>query len=156
MADHIRKHGDGVKVLALKVEDATSAWKETTKRGGKSYLEPETLSDENGKVVMSGIHTYGDTVHLFIERGDYTGPFMPGFRKWESAYNPAGCWPAVCRSLRGQRRLEPDESLGQVLRGCDGLPQYPDLRRQGYLDRILGAHEQGHEQRQRFRQISDQ
>ena len=88
MAEHIRKHGDGVKVLALKVEDATSAWQETTKRGGKSYMKPETLSDENGKVVMSGIHTYGDTVHLFIERGDYTGPFMPGFRKWESAYNP--------------------------------------------------------------------
>ena len=61
---------------------------ETTKRGAKSYMKPETLSDENGKVVMSGIHTYGDTVHLFIERGDYTGPFMPGFRKWESAYNP--------------------------------------------------------------------
>jgi len=88
VAEHIRKHGDGVKVLALKVEDATSAWQETTKRGGKSYMKPETLSDEKGKVVMSGIHTYGDTVHLFIERGDYTGPFMPGFRKWESAYNP--------------------------------------------------------------------
>jgi 4-hydroxyphenylpyruvate dioxygenase len=88
VAEHIRKHADGVKVLALKVEDATSAWQETTKRGAKSYMKPETLSDENGKVVMSGIHTYGDTVHLFIERGDYTGPFMPGFRKWESAYNP--------------------------------------------------------------------
>ncbi len=86
--EHIRKHGDGVKVLALKVEDATSAWEETTKRGGKSYLKPKTLSDDNGKVVLSGIHTYGDTVHLFIERGDYTGPFMPGFRKWESTYNP--------------------------------------------------------------------
>jgi len=86
--EHIRKHGDGVKVLALKVDDATAAWKETTKRGAKSYMKPETLSDENGKVVISGIHTYGDTVHLFIERSDYTGPFMPGFRKWESAYNP--------------------------------------------------------------------
>src|SRR4030088_3611951 len=89
VADHIYKHGDGVKAIALKVEDATSAWKETTKRGGKSFLEPKTLTDENGKVVMSGIHTYGDTVHLFIERGDYSGPFMPGFRKWESSYNPA-------------------------------------------------------------------
>ena len=88
IADHIYKHGDGVKVLALKVEDATSAWKETTSRGGKSYLEPTTLQDENGRVVMSGIHTYGDTVHLFIERGDYNGVFMPGFRKWESTYNP--------------------------------------------------------------------
>jgi 4-hydroxyphenylpyruvate dioxygenase len=89
IADHIYKHGDGVKVLALRVDDATSAWKETTKRGGKSYLEPKTLEDDNGRVVMSGIHTYGDTVHLFIERKDYNGVFMPGFRKWESAYNPS-------------------------------------------------------------------
>jgi 4-hydroxyphenylpyruvate dioxygenase len=88
ITEHIHKHGDGVKVLALKVEDATSAWEETTKRGGKSYLEPVTLSDDDGEVVMSGIHTYGDTVHLFIERGNYRGVFMPGFRKWESAYNP--------------------------------------------------------------------
>ncbi len=88
IAEHLHKHGDGVKVLALKVEDATSAWEETTRRGGKSYLKPQTLTDEHGKVVMSGIHTYGDTVHLFIERNDYTGPFMPGFRKWESSYNP--------------------------------------------------------------------
>jgi len=88
ITEHIHKHGDGVKVLALKVEDATSAWEETTKRGGKSYLEPVTLSDDDGEVVMSGIHTYGDTVHLFIERANYRGVFMPGFRKWESAYNP--------------------------------------------------------------------
>ncbi|CAN5631650.1 4-hydroxyphenylpyruvate dioxygenase [soil metagenome] len=88
VADHIYKHGDGVKVLALKVEDATSAWNETTKRGGKSYLEPTTLTDDQGEVVMSGIHTYGDTVHLFIERANYNGVFMPGFRRWESTYNP--------------------------------------------------------------------
>jgi len=88
ITEHIHKHGDGVKVLALKVEDATSAWEETTKRGGKSYLEPVMLSDDDGELVMSGIHTYGDTVHLFIERGNYRGVFMPGFRKWESAYNP--------------------------------------------------------------------
>ncbi len=88
IADHIYKHGDGVKFIALKVEDATSAWKETTKRGGKSYLEPTTLTDDDGELVMSGIHTYGDTVHLFIERGNYHGVFMPGFRKLESSYNP--------------------------------------------------------------------
>ena len=88
IADHIYKHGDGVKVLALRVDDAASAWKETTKRGGKSYLKPTTLEDDQGKLVMSGIHTYGDTVHFFIERGDYEGVFMPGFRKWESTYNP--------------------------------------------------------------------
>ncbi len=89
VADHIHKHGDGVKALALAVEDATSAWEETTKRGGKSYLKPTTLSDKHGELVMSGIHTYGEVVHLFIERQNYRGPFMPGFRKWESSYRPA-------------------------------------------------------------------
>jgi 4-hydroxyphenylpyruvate dioxygenase len=88
IADHIYKHGDGVKALALTVDDATSAWEETTKRGGKSYMKPKTLSDKHGEVVMSGIHTYGDVVHLFVERENYRGPFMPGFRKWESNYNP--------------------------------------------------------------------
>ncbi len=88
IADHIYKHGDGVKVLALKVDDATSAWQETTKRGAKSYLEPTTLNDNDGEVVLSGIHTYGDTVHVFVERNNYKGFFMPGFRKWESNYNP--------------------------------------------------------------------
>ncbi len=88
IASHIYKHGDGVKMLALKVEDATSAWNETTKRGAKSYMEPVTTKDNDGEIVMSGIHTYGDTVHLFIERKNYNGIFMPGFKKWESKYNP--------------------------------------------------------------------
>jgi 4-hydroxyphenylpyruvate dioxygenase len=88
IADHIYKHGDGVKALALTVEDATSAWEETTKRGGKSCMKPATSSDDDGELVMSGIHTYGEVVHLFIERDNYRGTFMPGFRKWESAYNP--------------------------------------------------------------------
>ena len=89
IADHIYKHGDGVKVLALKVEDARSAFEETTKRGAKAYLETTTLKDDNGEVVLSGIHTYGETVHLFVERKNYTGVFMPGFREWKSEYNPA-------------------------------------------------------------------
>ena len=87
IADHIAKHGDGVKAIALKVEDATSAWEETTRRGGKSFLEPMALTDGDGQLVMSGIHTYGETVHLFIERENYHGVFMPGFRAWESTYN---------------------------------------------------------------------
>ncbi|MDZ4807282.1 MAG: 4-hydroxyphenylpyruvate dioxygenase [Bacteroidota bacterium] len=88
IADHIYKHGDGVKVIALKVEDATSAFEETTKRGGKVYQQPTLLKDDKGEVVISGIHTYGETVHLFIERKNYTGVFMPGFREWKSEYNP--------------------------------------------------------------------
>lgn len=82
IADHIYKHGDGVKALSLRVPDATSAWNETTKRGAKSYMEPTRLKDADGELVMSGIHTYGDTVHLFIERKNYNGAFMPGYRPW--------------------------------------------------------------------------
>ncbi len=89
IADHIQKHGDGVKFLALKVADATNAWEETTRRGGKSYQAPTVLKDADGEVVISGIHTYGETVHLFIERENYTGVFMPGFIEWKSNYNPA-------------------------------------------------------------------
>ncbi len=88
IADHIYKHGDGVKVLALMVDDATDAWKQTIARGGKSYKEPTALKDENGEVILSGIHTYGDTVHIFVERKNYKGVFIPGFKKWESNYNP--------------------------------------------------------------------
>ena len=86
--NHIYKHGDGVKVVALWVDDATSAWEETTKRGAKSYLKPTKESDENGEIVRSGIHTYGDTVHVFVERKNYKGVFMPNYQKWESSYNP--------------------------------------------------------------------
>lgn len=88
VADHIYKHGDGVKFLSLRVNDAADAWQQTTSRGAKSYMEPRKLTDEHGEVVMSGIHTYGETVHLFIERKNYNGPFMPGYQKWESNYNP--------------------------------------------------------------------
>ncbi len=86
--DHIAKHGDGVKVIALWVEDAAKAWEETTRRGARSYFAPKKESDEFGEVVRSGIHTYGDTVHVFVERKNYNGVFMPGFEKWESHYNP--------------------------------------------------------------------
>ena len=87
--EHINKHGDGVKVIALWVDDATSAWKETTKRGAKSFMEPMQEEDANGHVIKSGIHTYGETIHIFIERKNYNGAFLPGFRAWESDYNPS-------------------------------------------------------------------
>ena len=86
MADHIYNHGDGVKVLALRVSDARSAWAETTQRGAKSFREPEVLTDAQGEVVVSGIHTYGDTVHLFIERNNYSGAFLPGYRAWSNPH----------------------------------------------------------------------
>ena len=86
--DHLRKHGDGVKVVALWVEDATSAYEETIKRGGRSFMEPTVEKDEFGEVVRSGIYTYGETVHLFVERKNYNGVFLPGYKKWKSDYNP--------------------------------------------------------------------
>ena len=89
IAEHVNKHGDGVKAVALMVNDATDAFEQTVKRGAKPYMEPTTREDADGKIVMSGIHIYGDTVHLFIERKDYKGTFMPGFKVWESHYNPS-------------------------------------------------------------------
>ncbi|HJM16338.1 MAG TPA: 4-hydroxyphenylpyruvate dioxygenase [Flavobacteriales bacterium] len=89
--EHITKHGDGVKVIALWVEDATKAWEETTNRGAKSYFRPRTEKDNEGEIVRSAIHTYGDTVHIFVERKNYNGVFMPSFEKWESEYNPTSC-----------------------------------------------------------------
>lgn len=86
---HHLKHGDGVKVLALWVEDAYDAYEQTMSRGAKSYMEPVTLTDETGEVRMSGIHTYGEVVHIFVERKNYKGVFMPGFEAWKSDYNPA-------------------------------------------------------------------
>ena len=86
--DHIVKHGDGVKVVALWVEDAKKAYEETTSRGAKSYMEPIVEKDEQGEVVRSGIYTYGDTVHIFVERKNYNGVFLPGFVELKSDYNP--------------------------------------------------------------------
>jgi 4-hydroxyphenylpyruvate dioxygenase len=86
--DHLKKHGDGVKIVALWVEDATSAYQETMKRGAVSFMEPTVEKDEFGEVVRSGIYTYGETVHLFVERKNYNGIFLPGYKKWKSDYNP--------------------------------------------------------------------
>jgi len=88
IGEHVKEHGDGMKVVALWVDDAKKSWEETMKRGAKSYFEPYTKKDEHGEVVMAGIHTYGETVHIFVERKNYNGPFLPGFMKWEPDYRP--------------------------------------------------------------------
>ena len=86
---HIAKHGDGVKVIALWVDDATKSWEETTKRGAESCFEPKKKQDKDGEVITSAIKVYGDTIHVFVERKNYNGIFMPGFEKWDSDYNPS-------------------------------------------------------------------
>lgn len=84
ISEHVKKHGDGVKVLALWVDDATKSFQETTKRGAEAVMEPTTLSDDHGEVVISAIKTYGDTIHKFVERTNYNGSFLPGFEAAEN------------------------------------------------------------------------
>lgn len=81
---HIDRHGDGVKVIALEVDDASQTYEMAIQRGAISYLEPTKSNDDNGTVVQSGIYTYGETVHLFVERKNYTGVFLPGFMPWDT------------------------------------------------------------------------
>src|SRR5690349_17779 len=83
VADHVRLHGDGVHEIALWVDDAASAYRETAKRGARGILEPTVFSDEHGEVKISAIAAYGDTIHSFIERKNYRGVFLPGFRAVE-------------------------------------------------------------------------
>src|ERR1700733_13280737 len=92
IAEHVQRDGDGVRVIALWVDDATSAWRETTKRGASSFAEPQAMSDAHGRVVVSSIRTYGDTIHTFVERSAYNGPFLPGYRAVEkdSITRPTG------------------------------------------------------------------
>jgi 4-hydroxyphenylpyruvate dioxygenase len=86
IAEHIYRHGDGVKVLALWVDDAAKAYAETTKRGAASVSPPKTTVDHFGEAVTASIKTYGDTIHTFVERKNYTGPFLPGYVHAQSPF----------------------------------------------------------------------
>ncbi|HKK76312.1 MAG TPA: 4-hydroxyphenylpyruvate dioxygenase [Saprospiraceae bacterium] len=88
MGKHIDRHGDGVKVMAMWVDDATLAFNEAVKRGAQPFMEPTTETDKHGQVIRSGIHTYGEAVHVFVERKAYNGLFLPGFKAWKTEYNP--------------------------------------------------------------------
>jgi len=83
---HVRRHGDGVKVLALWVDDAEKSYNETIKRGAKSAIPPQTHKDEFGEVKTASIYTYGETIHTFVERKNYKGVFMPGYQKSQRAF----------------------------------------------------------------------
>lgn len=85
---HVQTHGDGVKVIALWVDDATKSFNETVERGAEPYFEPRVEKDEHGEVVRAGIRTYGDTVHVFVERKNYHGVFLPGYKPHNSGFAP--------------------------------------------------------------------
>ena len=105
IAEHVRKHGDGVHDIAFAVDDVKSAWKETTSRGARSYLEyAEAGTDDDGVLRRSAVHTYGEVIHSFIDRRDYHGAFAPGFRKIKK--------PA--RAATGMNLLEIDHCVGNV------------------------------------------
>jgi 4-hydroxyphenylpyruvate dioxygenase len=129
ISEHIHKHGDGVKILALWVDDAYKAYEETVSRGGKSYMEPKTLKDENGEVRMSGIYTYGETVHMFVERKNYKGIFLPGYKAWNSTYNPTDCgllYVDHCVGNVGWNRMNPTIKWYEDVMGFVNILSFDD------------------------------
>jgi 4-hydroxyphenylpyruvate dioxygenase len=129
VAGHVHLHGDGVKVLALRVDDAAGAWRETTARGARSSMEPTTLVDKSGEVILSGIHTYGETIHLFVERRQYEGVFMPGFREWTSDYNPPATgllYVDHCVGNVGWNQMNPWVSFYEKVMGFRNILSFDD------------------------------
>jgi 4-hydroxyphenylpyruvate dioxygenase len=107
LAEHVRRHGDGVHDIAFAVDDVASAWRETTARGAVSALEPTELTGEKGVLRRSAIHTYGEVLHSFVDRSDYTGTFAPGYHRISK--------PAAAAT--GQQLLEVDHCVGNVALG---------------------------------------
>jgi 4-hydroxyphenylpyruvate dioxygenase len=116
IARHVDKHGDGVKAIALWVDDARKSWEETTKRGARSVQEPKEFSDADGRVVTSSIAAYGDTIHTFVERTDYRGTFFPGYKTFaeDQVARPVGL-------------LHIDHMVGNV--GWNSMNQWVDFYR---------------------------
>lgn len=108
ISKHVHRHGDGVKDIALEVEDATLSFEETTKRGATPVQKPTVHKDEHGQMVTASIETYGDTIHTFVERSEYDGLFAPGFEPWENTY-----WEAP--STTGLENV--DHCVGNVYEG---------------------------------------
>ena len=84
IARHASRHGDGIKDIALSVPDATEAYRQAVQRGARGVVEPRVVEDEFGRVELSAIATYGETVHSFVNRADYAGPYLPGYRPVEA------------------------------------------------------------------------
>jgi 4-hydroxyphenylpyruvate dioxygenase len=129
ISEHILKHGDGVKILALWVDDAYKAYEETVSRGGKSYMAPQTVEDGGGEVRMSGIYTYGETVHMFVERKNYNGIFLPGYKEWNSSYNPpdAGLlYVDHCVGNVGWNRMDPTIKWYEDVMGFVNILSFDD------------------------------
>jgi 4-hydroxyphenylpyruvate dioxygenase len=117
LAEHVHRHGDGVKDIAFAVDDARSAWEETTKRGARSALEPTEIPGQKGTLRKSAIHTYGEVIHSFVDRSGYSGVFAPGYHR----ITPPGAIP------EGQTLLEVDHCVGNV--GLGDMNRFVDFYR---------------------------
>jgi 4-hydroxyphenylpyruvate dioxygenase len=107
IADHHRHHGDGVKVIALSVPDVDHAWREATTRGAEGVVEPHDNSDEHGTVRMATIKTYGETLHTFVARAGYTGPFLPGYEAREDGSVDTGMLLAIDHIVGNVEHMDP-------------------------------------------------
>ncbi len=114
IADHVRKHGDGIRDLALWVDDARKSFEETVRRGARPVRDPEILKDDNGQVVLASIATYGDTIHTFVERSNYDGLFLPGFRQWTNQH-----WKAQPIGLKYVDHCVGNVALGEMKKYVD-------------------------------------
>ena len=129
IAEHVRQHGDGVKILALWVDDAYASYEKTMSRGARGYQEPRTLTDEFGEVRTAGIYTYGETIHLFVERKNYRGPFMPGYAVQASAFNPAPAgllYVDHCVGNVGWNRMNPTVKWYEDVMGFANILTFDD------------------------------
>ena len=158
IAEHVQRHGDGVKDIAFAVDDVTSAFAETTKRGAKPAIEPTELDGgEDGVLRRSAVSTYGETRHSFIDRNDYHGVFAPGYRKIKKPARAAeGLSLLEVDHCVGNVGARPDERVRRLLPRRLRLQPADPLRRQGHPHRIQRADVKGHDQRQRPDQVPDQ
>jgi 4-hydroxyphenylpyruvate dioxygenase len=90
ISEHVKLHGDGVRDIAFWVDDTRDAFRKAVERGATPVQEPTVLTDADGDVVLAAIKTYGDTIHSLVERRNYRGIFMPGFRPATSPFRPGG------------------------------------------------------------------
>ena len=130
---------------------------QAVQRGARGVVEPTRVEDEFGDDRASAIATYGDTIHTFVNRADYAGPFMPGYVSVSAnGHARRRRRPPEHRPHRRQRRAREDEPLGRVLRERLRDDEHPPLRRRPDPDRVLGAHVEGHVGRRGQDQVPDQ
>ena len=116
--DLLKKHGDGATDIAFAVDDAAKAWEHTTQHGAKNWFEPRTMEDEGGKVVASGIHTYGDVTHTFVQREGYKGTFLPGYAAAKSRVATKSTGLLFIDHIVGN---QPDSEMEDVVRFYENI-----------------------------------